>query len=587
MGKAKYLNIRKANKKALHEGFKITNYVSYKELSSYMNKIDIDTVINIDPAFTYDLEDSEKGQGMFRPLDSYVPRLAKFYLSVNEKRFDKLKEFPFFEKKDQESFCFVMALGGDGAPQTGTVFLVSFLNVGNRITNSSENYMTFGGNVPEDSKVSRRYILKTIADVKYLESKVFEIDVGKNDIKKVEFRLGELPNDMKMLYFLAGELNNAANYFSTFANVSKRDCNNYKKCIGNEKNDWKPFPYEKRVQDAKQVAKKQKEISCRKLAESTKRSYLTKFISEELKSRQVEVPLVSEYVNRAKSEPLHLKNNTVKELFLKLMKISYSQSTLTSKKFKELPLDCLFVMFVAFVKKEMGCNALAKVLITWYNENNGKVETEFTFRFRGAESRRYCTHFPSLIKTILQHVSNRQVKLQCHQYYYQSILLRKIVSYCARVTDFNSDTLLDMERDCKRLFQCCCLYDQRLTPSMWTICNAAYVHAKETLSRYCFGLGCNSMEGREQKHQKVKKYQDNTTVQSRWPMIFRHEFVQLIYLRENGFDNIRYRKRGIKYIPDVDETCCSNCCAPFCDAEGQCEICDSMFMKEAMKIASN
>ena len=41
-----------------------------------------------------------------------------------------------------------------------------------------------------------------------------------------------------MVCFLAGELNNNAHYFSTFANVNTKICNDYKKRIGDGKNDW-------------------------------------------------------------------------------------------------------------------------------------------------------------------------------------------------------------------------------------------------------------------------------------------------------------------------------------------------------------
>ena len=73
------------------------------------------------------------------------------------------------------------------------------------------------------------------------------------------------------------------------------------------------------------------------------------------------------------------------------------------------------------------------------------------------------------------------------------------------------------------------------------------------------GLGVNSMEPREQKHQRLKKYSQNTTPQNRWPMIFRHEFLQLIFLRERGFDEINYNRKGKKYLPDTSDNCCKTC----------------------------
>ena len=84
-------------------------------------------------------------------------------------------------------------------------------------------------------------------------SNIFEIATH-SGIHKVEFKLVELPNDMKVVAFLAGELSNAVTYFCTFANVRCNEANDCKKTFGEEpKNYWKPFTYEKRLQDAKKV----------------------------------------------------------------------------------------------------------------------------------------------------------------------------------------------------------------------------------------------------------------------------------------------------------------------------------------------
>ena len=60
---------------------------------------------------------------------------------------------------------------------------------------------------------------KKFAIIADLDGKVFEI----NGLH-VNFRFQELPNDMKMLATLGGELSNSSTYFSTFANVSTKDC---------------------------------------------------------------------------------------------------------------------------------------------------------------------------------------------------------------------------------------------------------------------------------------------------------------------------------------------------------------------------
>ena len=139
MGKRKYVNVRKANRTP-----SIPNFVTYKLLSEHMRNIDIGTLRPISLDLTDSLDPDEIGPGYYyRDLVEYAPRLAKFYLAVDRYRIDKLKPFPNAVRKDKYSVLFLIAIGGDEAPVAGTTFLMSFLNVGKRITSSAENFLTF------------------------------------------------------------------------------------------------------------------------------------------------------------------------------------------------------------------------------------------------------------------------------------------------------------------------------------------------------------------------------------------------------------------------------------------------------------
>ena len=282
---------------------------------------------------------------------------------------------------------------------------------------------------------------------------------------------------------------------------------------------------------------------------------------------------------------------------MKVFKICVAQSNLIKyKSYSEIPENVLFVKFVKFIRKELGCNFLSKKIERWYNENNGKTEKEFSFRFRGKESLAYLKHFANLIHQVSINIFNDNAKYRLYQVFYQSIQLRKVVSFSVRIEDFNDEILNEMNQVCKRLYKSCCVFDQKVTPSMWTLCNAAPYHSmvtfKEygfglgcntmegmvTFKEYGFGLGCNTMEGREQKHQQIQKYAENTTFQCCWPLIFRHEFIQLIHLRENGFDVVRYRKRGTEYLPRLENDSCVTCASNIFMQGNKCEICDSVLM---------
>ena len=312
LGKKKYMQIRIANFNAKYENIRIPNYIPYNQLSKVINEVDIGNISSVNSLH----ETTEPVKGMFRNPLEYIVRVAKFYLYVNQYRSDKLKLFPNLQRKDKDSVLFVLAIGGDGAPQCGMSILLSFLNVGKRIASSDEQFLLFGADVAENSIYVAKFFHLLIKDIKYLESKVFEIEAA-NKTFKVEFKLGELPNDMKMMAFLAGELSNSSFYFSTFGNVNQDNSNDFKKSFGKE---WKPICFKKRIADVEKVLIKKAELGKSKQAEAGKWTKLTSFISKELRSRQEEYPLVDSYVDRAKAEPLHLKNNTVKKCFIQIFK---------------------------------------------------------------------------------------------------------------------------------------------------------------------------------------------------------------------------------------------------------------------------
>ena len=249
LGRRNYDQIRRANKSP-----GVTNFIQSGELSRKIRSINIGEVKEISE-FTKGLDPGEIGAGCYRPLNKYAPRLAEYYLKVNEEREDKLKTFENLPRKDPSSFLFLMAIGGDEAPGAGTTYLISFLNAGKRVASSSENFLIFGANVKEDGQVVRNYLASLLTSIKYLESQVFKVDF-KGEKVKVEFKLASLPNDLKNLAFIAGELPCSATYFSTFANVTKHDSNTLKFY----EKDWKAWKYDDRVINAKKVEKKEKRI---------------------------------------------------------------------------------------------------------------------------------------------------------------------------------------------------------------------------------------------------------------------------------------------------------------------------------------
>ena len=157
--------------------------------------------------------------------------------------------------------------------------------------------------------------------------------------------------------------------------------------------------------------------------------------------------------------------------------------------------------------------------------------------------------------------------------------MRKIISFSARITSVTEEEIAQIEKDAYQLFHSCVYYGSRLSPTMFCLTKVMPAHAKLCFTKFNFGIGCNTMEGREQKHQKVEKYQHHSTFDRRWQMAFRHEFIELIYLRENGFDKVKYSKRSRNYIPDPPPNSCESCLSTL-NSSNRCVICDHKVMKE-------
>ena len=111
---------------------------------------------------------------------------------------------------------------------------------------------------------------------------------------------------------------------------------------------------------------------------------------------------------------------------------------------------------------------------------------------------------------------NKQCFYCCIQVFFESLKLRKLVSFSVRIEDLDLPSDLEaMSEAGINLFQCCALFDSRISPSLWCFALVAPKHAEELIRTTGFGLGINTMEGREQKHQQISKYSANTTVQER------------------------------------------------------------------------
>ena len=236
-----------------------------------------------------------------------------------------------------------------------------------------------------------------------------------------------MPNDMKMLAFVAGELSNSAFHFSSFANVNQKYSNDVSKCISENNNkQWQPFINEKRLSDAAKVKKRKSELDGTNLQPKTKKQKVTQLISS-LKSRQDFGPLLGKAIEWAKPEPLHLKNNSVCEQFMKPLKLSLSQSRISPsvKAFSDLQTTLLFVKFVEFVHHVMILKYLSdKIKIGSLKQNEKKTLSSDLKEKRHLNISNISL---ILIKLMADAVSNNDVLKKLHEIFYISVELRATV----------------------------------------------------------------------------------------------------------------------------------------------------------------
>ena len=122
-----------------------------------------------------------------------------------------------------------------------------------------------------------------------------------------------------------------------------------------------------------------------------------------------------------------------------------------------------------------------------------------------------------------------------------AVNLRDAVSVFTCISDMDRELLSKLEIYCKNYFNASALF-VRVTVSVWTLGHVVLVHASKLFDKYNTGLGLNTMQGREAKHQRLAAYSKNTTVKNMWKQVYRHEYMTLIWLKEQG-------KSSYKYVP--------------------------------------
>lgn len=569
---------------------KVPKLVDYKGVMKFVNTVDIGDVKEIQRAkkFKFDKGKYQKTAddeddfhpavaGCYRDLESFLIKLAGLYLSIDSKRPGFLTWF------GHEKGSFLVAIGADGAPfgkhNEATSWLLSFLNVGERVASCYENHLIFGANCPEEHPAVIEYGRQLRKDIEKIEQSSYVIE---NQIVTFAFEL--LPADMKWLAFISGELPNSAKYFSSFADVSTDTIQLMGRTCGGPSDYFKPWNYQHRVKVTQKVEAFKSKLTPKQLSARTK---VTEFIASQ-KSRQEFEPILGPFVNKALAEPLHLANNNWQFLFTELFTfVLHSKTKIPSSAvyITDLPDNCALRKFLLCLKKEVKANRLYKAILRWFREGR-KSGSPFNIRFTGEETRLMCNGFCKLAKCILENDPNpasdssKKGSLKVYVLAFMALNLRDAVAIFSRITNMNEDLLVELEKCCTSYFNAASLF-LRVTVSVWTLGYIVPVHTKQVFTKYGVSLGINTMQGREAKHQRLAEYAKNTTFKDRWCQIFRHEYMTLIWLREQNPYRDDYCKTKFKYVPtrcSTDDFC--HCGLLKSSMAAKCKICMSAIMKD-------
>ena len=594
VSKRKYTNIRNSgdvmkqspdqsgkNKKSqFMQSCEIPKILPYKTLMSYIRNIDLGEVLPLE--ILAEKLSTESVPGVYRPLKPFLLRLADMYLTLHEKD-------PCLQWFNGEEGVLYVAVGADGAPfgkdDTATAYLVSFLNLLQRVQSCNDNHLILGANCEEDHALMKSYTNHLTEEMEEVEGKQLTTERG----KQVVFKFELIPSDMKWMSSHSGELNNCATYFSPFANVNQTSKRTIGGTIGDPEATWQPWDSTKRLVVAERVVKLKSKL---RDPMGKQRNEVTKFIAQN-KSRQEFVPPLGKYVDLLKAEPLHNTNNAWQSWFLTALAIvmhyTHQNHLKAATAVSDLPDSSPLLTFLKCLKDTLKCGRLYKAFLRWFSEKR-KKGISFSYRFTGLESKYFCWQFATLIQELLKipTLSKGHV-LKLHTLSFIRVKLRDAVSIYSRV-EVSIEQVENLKVLCQQFFNANSLLLTDVTPTVWTVGVAIPYHTSKLYQKLGYGLGLNSMQGREAKHVKLAKYVENTCnarKSLRWWTVFRHEFVSMVWLREKDPYSIAYRceKRNISdsYIPkrvrDCDDRFCHCGLSKKTTGNQGCEICTSDVMK--------
>ena len=112
----------------------------------------------------------------------------------------------------------------------------------------------------------------------------------------------------------------------------------------------------------------------------------------------------------------------------------------------------------------------------------------FIFRFRSKETYNCLQTFPTIINLLVPKLKEISRRYRLNQVFYQSLNSRDLISNSVRGIEFSMDYQPAMSEAGRNSFISCCLFDSRISPSLWMFCNVAPEHAEQLFMIYGFWI---------------------------------------------------------------------------------------------------
>jgi hypothetical protein len=117
-----------------------------------------------------------------------------------------------------------------------------------------------------------------------------------------------------------------------------------------------------------------------------------------------------------------------------------------------------------------------------------------------------CNGFSKLLKVLLPNDLDCYEDLIIYAIAFMAVNLRDAVSIFSQITDMKQELLAKLNRCCVNYFNAAALFLSRITVRVWTLGYIVPVHANKMFEKFKTGLGLNTIQGQEAKHQRMGEY---------------------------------------------------------------------------------